>query len=183
VVFLVTVPLAVIVAAPMQRSFHDVNEAKASSYSQFNIRGTFFSCRSDVLHDVRSARLGKSILRDSDCSGYSHDGPFVWYELNLPSPYFHVKQLFTDKRFAHSSYAALFNYGCTYVRFGLLCECVSVVSRPFDHNQAGLILYFQPLIRAILTPIAGKLSDKIDPRYKLHDNGTTAHLSACRTGY
>lgn len=28
-----------------------------------------------------------------------------------------------------------------------------------------MIIFFQPLIQAVMTPIAGKLSDKIDPRY------------------
>ena len=32
-------------------------------------------------------------------------------------------------------------------------------------DQAGMIIFFQPLIQAVMTPIAGKLSDRIDPRY------------------
>lgn len=89
---------------------------------------------------------------------------FVIYELKQKYPILHISLFFKNKRFARSSLAALLNYGAVYgvIYFvSLYLQSVGELSA----TEAGLIILFQPLIQAVMTPIAGKLSDKIDPKY------------------
>ena len=88
---------------------------------------------------------------------------FIWYEKRKEHPLLHVGLFFKNKRFARSSYAALLNYAAAYgvvYMVSLYLQSVGELSA----TEAGMILLFQPLIQVIVTPVAGKLSDKIDPK-------------------
>lgn len=89
---------------------------------------------------------------------------FMVYERKVAEPVLHVDLFFKNKRFARSSYTALLNYGCTYgsvYMVSLYLQSVGALSAV----EAGFIIFFQPLLQAVMTPIAGKLSDRFDPRY------------------
>jgi len=161
-VFLVMVPLAVAAAIPMWKFFRD--EIRIPSDGPFDVRGT-------VLYAVAMfcTMYGLSTLPDPLSAGLTILGVlmmavFVRYELRVPSPVLHVKLFFTNRRFARSSYAALLNYGCTYGSVFFVSLYLQSVGS-LTAVQAGMIVFFQPLIQAVMTPIAGKLSDRIDPRY------------------
>lgn len=161
-VFLVMVPLAVAAAIPMWRFFRD--EIKIPSDSPFDLRGTVLYAAA-----MFCTMYGLSTLPDPFSAALTVLGilmmvVFVWYELRLPSPVLHVKLFFTNQRFARSSYAALLNYGCTYGSVFFVSLYLQSVGH-LTAEQAGMIIFFQPLIQAIMTPIAGKFSDRIDPRY------------------
>ena len=87
---------------------------------------------------------------------------FIRRQLRIPNPVFEVR-LFRDNRvFAFSSVAALINYsGTTAVTF-LLSLYLQYI-KAMTPQQAGLILIIQPIIMAVLSPYAGKLSDKKEP--------------------
>ena len=88
---------------------------------------------------------------------------FVFYELRVKAPILHIRLFFENRRFARSSYAALLNYAAAYsvtYMVSLYLQSVGELSA----TEAGMILLFQPLIQVIVTPVAGKLSDKIDPK-------------------
>lgn len=89
---------------------------------------------------------------------------FVWYELRNTHPLLHVRLFFENKRFARSSYAALLNYAAVYA----VTYMVSLYLQSIGHlnaAEAGMIMLFQPLLQVIATPIAGKISDKVDAKY------------------
>lgn len=161
-VFLVMVPLAFAAAVPMWWFFRD--EIKIPSESSFDIRGTIIYTAA-----MFCTMYGLSTLPDPVSAVLTGVGilmmiAFVWYELKLPAPVLHVKLFFTNPRFARSSYVALFNYGCTYGSVFFVSLYLQFIGH-LTEAQAGIIIFFQPLIQAIMTPIAGKLSDKVDPRY------------------
>ena len=89
---------------------------------------------------------------------------FIWYENRVEEPVLHVELFFKNKRFARSSYTALLNYGCTYGSVYMVSLYLQSVGA-LTAMEAGFIIFFQPLIQAVMTPIAGKLSDRFDPRY------------------
>ncbi len=89
---------------------------------------------------------------------------FIWYERRVKEPVLHVDLFFKNKRFARSSYTALLNYGCTYGAVYMVSLYLQSVGE-LSAVEAGFIIFFQPLIQAVMTPIAGKLSDHFDPRY------------------
>jgi len=72
-------------------------------------------------------------------------------------------QLFLGNRvFAFSNFAALINYSATYAVTFLLSLYLQV-AKDFTAEYAGLILVAQPAMQALFSPLAGKLSDNIDP--------------------
>ncbi|MDA3866512.1 MAG: MFS transporter [Salinivirgaceae bacterium] len=74
-------------------------------------------------------------------------------------------QLFTRNRlFRYSNLAALINYSATFAIIFLLSLYLQKV-KALTPREAGTILIAQPIMMAIFSPIAGKLSDKIQPRY------------------
>jgi len=73
-------------------------------------------------------------------------------------------RLFTHNRvFAFSGLAALINYASTFA-VGFLLSLFLQRLQGFSPQQAGMILVSQPLAQALCSPIAGKLSDKVEPR-------------------
>ena len=65
--------------------------------------------------------------------------------------------------FAFSNLAALINYSATFA-LGFLLSLYLQIVRGFDSQFAGLILLSQPVLMASLSPFAGRLSDKLEPR-------------------
>ena len=87
---------------------------------------------------------------------------FVIYERRIAFPVLDMK-LFTGNRvFAFSNLAALINYSATFAVTFLLSLDLQF-SKGFTPEHAGLILIVQPAMQAIVSPIAGKLSDRIEP--------------------
>lgn len=87
---------------------------------------------------------------------------FVMFELKTEVPVFDMK-LFKNGMFAFSSLAALINYMATFAVVFLLSLYLQYI-KGFDEASAGLILIAQPVIMAILAPIAGRLSDRYEPK-------------------
>lgn len=79
-------------------------------------------------------------------------------------PIFNVNLFFGNRVFRMSSAAALINYAATFP-IGFLMSLYLQEVKLMDARSAGLILIIQPAIQAILSPFAGKLSDKVQPRY------------------
>ncbi|MDO5845846.1 MAG: MFS transporter [Methanocorpusculum sp.] len=89
---------------------------------------------------------------------------FVWFELRQAYPILNVRLFFTNKRFARSAYAALLNYAAVYGVVYFVSLYLQSVGR-LTPTETGLIMLFQPLIQAVMTPVAGKISDRVDPKY------------------
>jgi len=65
--------------------------------------------------------------------------------------------------FAFSNLAAFINYSATYA-VGFVLSLHLQVVMGYNSQSAGLILLSQPVIMALLSPFAGKLSDRVEPR-------------------
>jgi MFS family permease len=72
--------------------------------------------------------------------------------------------VFSDNRtFIFSNIAATINYGATY-GVGVLLALYLQYIQGYSAAVAGLILVAQPVIQTIFSPVAGRLSDRIEPR-------------------
>jgi MFS family permease len=71
--------------------------------------------------------------------------------------------LFARPVFALSNLAALVNYSATFAVTFLLSIYLQTV-RSLPVRAAGLLLLVQPVLMAILSPLAGRLSDRVEPR-------------------
>jgi len=74
-------------------------------------------------------------------------------------------KLFTRNRlFAFSNLAALINYSATFAIIFLLSLYLQKIQR-LSPRDAGMVLIAQPIVMALFSPLAGRLSDRIQPRY------------------
>ncbi len=87
---------------------------------------------------------------------------FILFERKTDNPVFDVKLLFRNRIFAFSGMAALINYSATSA-VGFFISLYLQYLKGFDAREAGLIMISQPVAMALLSPIAGRLSDKHDP--------------------
>ncbi len=88
---------------------------------------------------------------------------FIKWELHVAQPVFNVELFAGNRAFAFSSLAALINYSATFAVTFLLSLYLQYI-REFDPRTAGLILMAQPIMMAVFSPFAGKLSDRIETR-------------------
>jgi MFS family permease len=68
-----------------------------------------------------------------------------------------------NKVFVFSILAALINYGITFVISYLLSLYLQYISG-LSPQSAGIVLITQPVLQAIFSPFAGRLSDRMEPR-------------------
>lgn len=87
---------------------------------------------------------------------------FIRWELYMDSPIFNVRLFRTNFTFTLANLAALINYSATFAVTLLLSFYLQYV-KDLDPQLAGLILVAQPIVMSITAPIAGRLSDRINP--------------------
>lgn len=105
-------------------------------------------------------------------------GVFGFYEMRITEPVIQLDMFKNNRLVTFSSLAALINYSATYAVSFLLSLYLQYV-KGFQPQTAGLILAVQPALQAFLSPLAGRLSDRVDPQ-KVSSYGmilTTAGLS------
>lgn len=88
---------------------------------------------------------------------------FARHELRTEHPVLQLRLFSHNTVFAFSNLAALINYSATFAAGFLLSLYLQVVLG-YNSQIAGFILLSQPIIMAMLSPPAGRLSDRIDPR-------------------
>ncbi|HNX67060.1 MAG TPA: MFS transporter [Bacteroidales bacterium] len=87
---------------------------------------------------------------------------FFYIENRSDSPIFDVSLLHKNKVFAYSSLAALIHYAATSA-IGFFLSLYLKYIKGMEEQFSGLILMSWPVLMALLSPIAGKLSDKHNP--------------------
>lgn len=88
---------------------------------------------------------------------------FVIWELKARNPVLNIGLLTSSRPFAFSNLAALINYGATSAVAFLLSLYLQYI-KGLSPQQAGLVLIPQPIVQAAFSPLAGRLSDRIEPR-------------------
>jgi len=88
---------------------------------------------------------------------------FVFFEMRQQHPILDIGLFRHNTVFAFSNLAALINYAATATVSFLLSLYLQQV-KGLSPQAAGLVLISQPIIQAVISPLAGRLSDKIEPR-------------------
>lgn len=89
---------------------------------------------------------------------------FVYHSLKKKDPIIDVKIFLNNRTFSLSNISALINYSATSA-VSLLLSLYLQQIKGLDPQSAGMTLIFQPLTQALLSPLAGRLSDRIQPGY------------------
>jgi len=87
---------------------------------------------------------------------------FIFVELRVSNPVFEFRLVISNRVFTFSAIAALINYSTTSA-IGFFLSLYLQYLKGFDARTAGLIMISQPVAMVILSPFAGRLSDKINP--------------------
>jgi MFS family permease len=88
---------------------------------------------------------------------------FIKWEMKIESPVLDVRLFRDSKTFAFSNLAAFINYSATFAVSFLLSLYLQYIKK-LSPQEAGLILVSQPIVMAIFSPFAGRLSDRLEPR-------------------
>ena len=88
---------------------------------------------------------------------------FVLFELRAKAPLLDLRLFRNNRIFAFSNLAALFNYGATSAVAFLMSLYLQYI-KGLPPQRAGLVLVAQPIVMALASPFAGKLSDRSEPR-------------------
>ena len=88
---------------------------------------------------------------------------FIKWENRVEHPVLHIDLFRNSRVFTLSNLAALINYSATFA-VGFLLSLYLQYIKGLTPQNAGLILVAAPVVQAISSPFAGRLSDKIEPR-------------------
>jgi len=88
---------------------------------------------------------------------------FMKWESKSESPVFDIDLFRNNKIFAFSNLAALINYSAIFA-IGFLLSLYLQLIKGLNPQEAGIILICQPIVQAVFSPFAGRLSDRIEPR-------------------
>lgn len=160
-VFLVIVPLGLATAALI---FWKLKGEWAEA------RGEKFDIAGSVIYGLALVGImyGVSLLPGIKGLGLIFAGAagfmvFIMWELRVESPVFDVNLFRTNRVFAFSNLAALINYSATFGVTFLLSLFLQFI-KGLPPQSAGLILVTQPVVMAVFSPLAGRISDRVEPR-------------------
>ncbi len=88
---------------------------------------------------------------------------FIRLEVKAASPLLDMRLFWHNMVFAFSNLAAVINYSATSA-VGFLISLYLQYIKGMSPQVAGMVLMAQPVIMAAFSPLAGRLSDRIEPR-------------------
>lgn len=160
-VFLATVPLGI--AATLVAAWGLPGERRGAGPGGIDLPGS-------ALYGAALIALMTGLSRLPDRTGFLLAaagavlaGAFLLWERRAASPIFEVHLLASNAVFARSNLAALGSYSATFAVTFLVSMYLQYV-RGLDPSRAGLILLTQSVMMAAVSPFAGWLSDRHEPR-------------------
>jgi EmrB/QacA subfamily drug resistance transporter len=97
------------------------------------------------------------------CAGLGGLVGFVLWEKRTSKPLLDLKLFARNPVFTFSNIAALINYSATSAVTFLVSFYLQYI-KALSPQTAGLILVAQPIMMALFSPLAGRLSDSVEPR-------------------
>ena len=160
-IFLVNIPLCILIVYLVTRRLHgEWAEAKGE---RFDLGGALLYGLALIGVMLGFARLPRLLGAGLLCLGIVLAGAFVHRENRVPSPVINLGLFRTNRVFAFSNLAALINYMATFAS-GFFLSLYLQYLNGLNAQQAGLVLIAQPAMMALFSPLAGRLSDRIEPR-------------------
>jgi EmrB/QacA subfamily drug resistance transporter len=161
-IFLVNVPLGLVMALMVIAKMKgEWTEAKGA---RFDVAGTLLYCIGLVALMYGFSRLpgleGSLLV----AGGILFLLVFLYWESIAASPVLDITLFQGNRVFALSNLAAFINYGATF-SISFLMSFYLMYVRGFTPQQAGMVLLAQPIVMAAASPFAGRLSDRVEPRF------------------
>jgi MFS family permease len=160
-IFLVIVPMGLFVYLAVRLKLRQ--EWKEAQGEKFDFSGSVMYSVSLFLVIFGFSRLPGSMGLLLLGAGVVAGVLFFSREGKIAAPILHVSILKANRVFALSNLAALIHYSATSAVTFLMSLYLQYV-RAMTPQHAGFILVCQPVLQAVITPFAGRLSDRIEPR-------------------
>jgi EmrB/QacA subfamily drug resistance transporter len=130
---------------------------------EFDLTGSIISALAIV-----ALIYGFSLLPEASGAGIFSAGvvgtiAFIWWELRAKNPLLNIKLFTRNRVFAFSNLAALINFSAT-LGVSFLVSLYLQYSKGLSPQKSGLILMAMPVMQAILSPVTGRLSDRVVPQ-------------------
>lgn len=159
--FFMQVPLAVIVMAIGVLKVK--TEWRGAIRQPFDVRGALYWGLSIALFCLGVTRLPEWDSGVMLVSALLTLLLFLQHARRSEYPLWDVRLFFQNRVFTMSSAAALIMYASTYANVVLMSLFLQSI-KGLTASQAGVILMAQPASMAVLSPLMGRLSDKVEPR-------------------
>ena len=101
---------------------------------------------------------------------------FLRVESNTSHPLLDIRLFTRNRLFTYSSLSALINYTATFAIIFFLSLYLQKI-QGLSPRDAGAVIVAQPLMMALFSPVVGRLSDRIQPRYF-----ATVGMAICSSG-
>jgi len=160
-VFLTTIPVGVLIVLLVWRKLPgEWAEAQGES---FDLAGAVIYGLALVAIMLGFSQLPELLGALLLAAGLMGMAAFVWWEMRSASPVLDLRLFRGNRSFAFSNLAALVNYSATF-GVGFLLSLYLQYIKGMNPQEAGLVLVAQPVMMALFSPLAGRLSDKFEPR-------------------
>jgi EmrB/QacA subfamily drug resistance transporter len=131
---------------------------------RFDLTGTIIYSLSLFVLMMGFSRLPSTVAFLFIVIGIAGIAAFIKWEIRTPSPLLDVSLFLQNRAFTFSNLAALIHYSATYAVSFLMSLYLQFI-KDFSPQVAGGILLAQPVIQAVFSPLIGRLSDRIEPRF------------------
>jgi len=160
-IFLSNVPLASVVLFLIFRRL-DGEWAEARG-ERFDFLGSVLYGVAVVLFMDGLSRLPAMLGAGLIAGGILGLAMFIAWEVRVPSPIMNVGLFRHNPVFLFSNLAALINYSATFAVGFLMSLYLQYIGK-LTPQSAGMVLIAQPIVQAVFSPFAGRLSDRVQPR-------------------
>lgn len=160
-IFLINVPLGIIVI------FFTIWKMKGE---WADAKGESFDLRGSIIYGIVlvSVMYGLSLLPNIlgvwlIFFGIAWALLFIYWEKKVEHPVVNMNLFYNNRTFTFSNLAALINYSATFAVSFLLSLYLQYI-KGLPPQSAGMVLVAQPFVMTVFSPMAGKLSDRVEPR-------------------
>ncbi|MCU0362763.1 MAG: MFS transporter, partial [Bacteroidales bacterium] len=159
-IFAFLVPFGIVSLILIKRRIKD--EWADARHEKFDWAGSLVYGAALMLFMVGFSKLPAAAGWILIASGALLAAAFIFIEEKVSNPVFDIRLILQNRIFAFSGMAALINYMATSAT-GFFISLYLQYLKGLDARSAGLIMIAQPLAMTLLSPAAGRLSDRINP--------------------
>lgn len=159
-IFFVNVPLGLAILGLVLWKLKE--EWAEAAGERFDLGGSLVYCASVVAvmcGFLMASHAGMALL----AAGLAGLALFLYWEIRVKSPILDWSLFRHNRVFALSNAATFINYSATYGIAYLISLYLQFIKH-LSPQGAGLAMVSQPVVQAIFTPYAGKLSDRVEPQ-------------------
>jgi EmrB/QacA subfamily drug resistance transporter len=163
-IFLVNVPLGLTAVVLVSLKLRE--EWAEAKGEKFDLSGSIIYCLglTAIVYGFSSfSRWGTTLSAGLILIGVLGIFAFIAWEMKVKNPVLNIDLFRGNRAFALSNLAALINYSATFA-VGFFLSLYLQYIKKLDPESAGTTLVFQPVVMALCSPFAGRLSDRIEPR-------------------